>query len=129
MDADLPVVPEEVLQTIAMESANQDPIGQAMVAKVILNRARITGSGLKDVVFKPKQFSAWNDPKWSKAWLEKHYTPEVRQSAMQAFNVALRMNMYNNVTHYHTKSVHPKWSKGHKPVVKSGDHLFFGDID
>lgn len=50
------------IRTILGEAANEDPIGQAAVLHVMMNRARDPRwpSGLAEVALQPKQFSAWN---------------------------------------------------------------------
>src|SRR3990167_3377553 len=96
-------VSEVVLQTIAMESADQPFDGQVAVASVIINRARKAGKTLEWVVLRPKQFSCWNDPKWAKAWQEVNYTPKVREIALSALNKAmLVVDSNRRLTHYHS---------------------------
>ena len=31
-------------------------------------------------------------------------------------------------THYHTKSISPKWAEGETPCVEIGDHLFYNTV-
>lgn len=49
------------IRTLFGEAAN-DPASQAAVAAVILNRAKQSGSSVKDVVLAPKQFEPWSQP-------------------------------------------------------------------
>ena len=114
---------EIVLQTIAMEAANQPEAGQIAVASVILNRARNAGTTLEHQVSRYKQFSCWNNPAWSKAWLAKHYTSSVRQSSINALTSAYKRNYL--ITHYHAKSIRPYWAKHMKLVMEIGNHLFY----
>lgn len=120
--------PEVVLQTIAMESANQSAEGQAWVAKTIQTRAQRAKRSPESVVKRPKQYSCWNSPKWASAWLRVNYTTEVRQRASQAYRMALSLPA---VTHYHTKAVKPYWAKhkSMKPVKVIGDHMFYEEYN
>src|SRR3990167_2315124 len=113
---------ETVLQTIAMESGGESLEGQAMVAKVIINRAMGSNKSLEAVCKAPKQFSAWNSPKWAKAWLRANYTPIVRQRALKALNMALQNTGNPAIKHYHTKNIKPYWAKGKTPTLTIGAH-------
>ena len=121
-------ISEVVLQTIAMESANQSALGQQLVAHVIINRAVVSHKSLVAICKQPKQFSCWNSPSKAKAWLDRHYTPKARQNARNALETAFKTRAYPAIRHYHAKSVRPYWAKGHKPTVVWGDHLFYGGI-
>lgn len=116
---------EIVLQTIAMESASEPIEGQIMVAKTIQNRAERGNISPESVVLKRKQYSCWNDPKWAKAWLDRNYTPNVRQRASKAWEMALGESV--NYTHYHTIDILPYWAVGHKGE-RVGKHIFYGGI-
>ena len=111
-----------MLQTIAMESANQPMLGQAYVAKTIQTRARMGNISPQEAVLKPKQYSAWNSPKTASAWLDKHYTPKARQNAWKAYTMAYSIPP---VTHYHTLKVRPYWAKAMRHVITVGGHSFY----
>ena len=117
---------EIVLQTIAMESANQSAYGQYLVSSVIVSRSRASNRSLEAIVKAHKQFSCWNDTVWARAWLARHYTPEVRKQAIKALELAIREPI--NLSHYHTKPVKPYWSVGHSPAVIEGQHKFYRGI-
>lgn len=119
---------EIVLQTIAMEAADQPFEGQVAVASVIINRARRAGKGLEWAVLRPKQFSCWNSPKWAFSWLSRHYGARTRSQALNALERA-RNAGNRHVTHYHTRSVMPYWAIGHKPELVIADHAFYSGID
>lgn len=117
---------EVVLQTIAMESANQPMEGQIAVAHVIINRARQRHQTLDEVCLAPKQFSAWNSRITAQRWIDKYYTASTRDKAIQAYHGALIGNStYPNINHYHTVSIKPYWAKGRKPDMKIGSHVFY----
>lgn len=118
-------ISEVVLQTIAMESANQSARGQQLVAHVIINRSMASNRSLEAVCKAHRQFSAWNDPKLARAWLASNYTNNVRQNAHKALEMAFKSSSYPTITHYHTKNVRPYWAKSMKVVVVEGEHIFY----
>ena len=118
-------VDEIVLQTIAMESANQPILGQAYVAKTIQTRARRGKISPRQAVLVPKQYSCWNSPKWAKAWLDTNYTPKARQNALEAWQMASRLPM---VSHYHTRQVRPYWASSMQRIVIVGQHHFYKEV-
>ena len=116
---------EVVLQTIAMESADQPALGQQRVAEVIINRAKLSGESLRAVCLKPKQFSAWNDRKWAFSWLSRHYDTKTRDNAIHALEMARNAQNRPLVDHYHRFDVHPSWAKRLKRVERVGAHVFY----
>lgn len=118
------VISEVVLQTIAMESANQDDEGMYLVASVIVNRAR--GGSLERVCLARKQFSCWNDSKWAQGWLKRHYTASVQVRAANALRRALNAPK-EGIRHYHTTAIKPYWAKG-KQGMTHGQHVFYAGI-
>lgn len=54
---------DAIVRTVWGEARNEPAEGQSAVASVILNRAKKTGRSPVDVVFEPKQFEPWNNPK------------------------------------------------------------------
>lgn len=126
-----------VKKTVAMESASQDEFGQYLVASVIVNRAMdaidkkpdaVISHSLKDEMsrqcLRAKQFSCWNDRKWSSAWLSKNYTIDVERRSGAAVNYAMEFP-YAGIDHYHARHIYPFWARGKKPVIAHGDHLFY----
>ena len=118
---------EIVLQTIAMESANQQAAGQVAVASVIINRARVSNRSMEAICRAPRQFSCWNDPKWASRWISRHFDSQTRLRALTALERA-RNAGNRHVTHYHTRDITPYWAKGHSPVIVEGNHAFYSDI-
>lgn len=123
---------EAVLQTIAMESANQPARGQALVALTIINRARIRHTTPEIEALRPFQYSAWNrGGKWAKAWLWSYWGYKARKQAILAYSSGLAMASkpkFQGIRHYHTKAVHPGWARGQTPCLVIGDHKFYKDI-
>lgn len=118
---------EVVYQTICMEASNQDAFGQMLVAKVIQNRSRAKGISPEAVCLAKYQFSAWNDKKWAKSWLLRHYTTQARAKAVQAWNDALRADKWHKLTHYCTVDTKPYWAVSHKGF-RAGSHIFYENI-
>jgi spore germination cell wall hydrolase CwlJ-like protein len=121
-------VPEIVYQVIAAESANQSDYGMELVAHVVINRARLRGMTLEQVVRQPKQFSALNSLKWLNTWVSRHYDHRTRARAVSALERALISNKWASLTHYHTLAVSPKWARGHEPAIVAGGHAFYEGI-
>lgn len=121
---------EIVYQTIAMESANQDLIGQALVARVIINRSVVSHKSLEEICKAPKQFSCWNNEKQAKIWLRTHFDENTRRRAIEAYRLAvgLKKRVFDGLTHYHATSVRPYWAKGKTPAYKVGSHWFYEGI-
>lgn len=123
-DQGLALSSEIPAQTVALEAANQSSFGQYLVASVIVNRAKERGQTLDQVCLARKQFSAWNDPRWAKAWLARHYTQTTRHRARNALERAIR-EPFKEIDHYHTVNIMPYWAKGHKPIIVEGNHAFY----
>ena len=123
-------VSEVVLQTIAMESADQPFGGQVAVAQVLLNRARLRGTSPEVEALRPKQFSCWNDPKWAQEWLDSHFSEATRHKAKKALKMASTPDFlkFNRLSHYHHVSIKPYWAIGHTPSLVIGSHAFYEGI-
>jgi spore germination cell wall hydrolase CwlJ-like protein len=110
------------------EAGGESRAGQLAVADVIMTRveSKHYPNNICDVVFQRKQFSFVVDnktpvmkgPTWERDW-----------ENMRALSKAIlsgEVKLPNRgATHFHTKAVHPKWSKGLTPVARIGNHLFF----
>ena len=122
-------VSEVVLQTIAMEGANQSLEGQSLIASTLLNRSRISGTTPEIEAKRRKQYSCWNSPKWAFSWLSRHYDSKARSTALKALEMAINAKEgHTRLTHYHTRDILPYWAKGHKPALQIGRHLFYEGI-
>jgi len=117
-----------VVETIMMESANQNYDGQLAVAECILNRSKRSGLPAWKEVLRPKQFSCWNSTTWAKDWLNAHGTGEAYQRASRAWQEAQDgSDTVNGATLYHTVNVSPSWSKSERVhfVKQVGSHRFY----
>ncbi len=131
--AELPLILSEeekdaVTRTIWGEARNQSMDGKIAVAEVILQRVRQSRRSPKKVVQARYQFSCWNrrDPNRRKMLkLSKKNTGY--KEARDALEIALKgtKTITKGATHYHTKSVKPRWARGQKPVVTIGRHHFY----
>ncbi|MFW6855277.1 cell wall hydrolase [Burkholderia gladioli] len=112
--------------------------GQYAVALVTMNRA---GGDPKDVcreVLKPKQFS------WTSLYVQRHqgtysvkqqYVMKDEESWARAKAIARVVltgkfpDITNGSTYYHTRAVHPSWSKSYTYRKTIGNHRFFADLN
>lgn len=120
-------------ENIFFESRNQNILGQAMVALVTLARTehKRYPNTVCGVVFQRKQFSWTNrghkkpnlkNPTEKRAW-------EIAGIIAEVFLKSDIDKIVNDVTHYHTDAVKPKWSKSSKltPVLKIENHIFYSE--
>ena len=122
--------------TIWGEARNQSTDGMIAVGNVILNRVKANswyGNGIKSVCLKKWQFSCWNedDPNYKKI-LEIDWQDNQFCKALSLSYYLLKNKIDDNTkgaTHYHTKSISPKWAENKIPCVAIGDHLFYNDIE
>lgn len=113
--------------TILGEARGEGKGGMYAVACVISQRAKerkLTGA---QVCLQPWQFSCWNKNDPQRPHLRKLLCHELAPYAMMlAKNIHnLDLTFTKHANHYHTKRVKPYWSKGKRPVVTIGNHLFF----
>lgn len=115
--------------------ARGEPLnGQYAVAYVTLNRAKVSGSSVCDVVGKKKQFSWANNGivRTKAGWyLKPHMNPkniETYTIAVQVASDVLRKRVKDSTKgadHYHAKSVKPSWAKKMHKVSIVGNHIFY----
>jgi N-acetylmuramoyl-L-alanine amidase len=129
-------------RTLYGESRGELYGGKVAVANAIMHRVHTDlfndnkpdwwGEDIIGVCQKPGQFSCWNanDPNRAKieavtvadpAFLE---CVEIAERAV----MGLLPDLVFGSTHYHTTAVRPVWSRGHRPVIQIGTHLFFNTI-
>ena len=135
--------PEAAIDTLARTlwgEARGEPIGGIRaVAAVVLNRAghptvRWWGTHVLDVCRKPMQFSCWNDNDPNRIKLiavtqEDAHFRQCKQIADAASTHQLVADCALGATHYHTRSIMPKWARGKIPCAEIGNHLFYNNID
>lgn len=120
-------------ENIYFEARNQGVIGQAFVGLVTLSRMVRENypNTICSVVFQHMQFSwANNGPK--KPNLRNVIERQAWNEAGEVASFMIESNIYkyvNNLTHYHTRSVNPSWSKSSKlkPVLVIGDHIIYSE--
>jgi len=126
-------------RTMWGEARGEGRQGMHAVANVIMNRyeqgIRSNGKGrqfgrtVKEVAYKPWQFSVWNanDPNNALAGSVTESDPHFRSSLEIARKALARTlpDITNGADHYHTRAVAPNWSRGVSPVAVHGSHKFF----
>ena len=111
-------------QNIYHEARSEPLGGQIAVAQVTVNRVKASNftKSICRVVFEPNQFS------WT---LNKHH--KIRdKKAWEASLVIARAVLTNSIrlpnftaTHYHTKSVNPRWNRDMRILAIIGAHIFY----
>lgn len=123
-----------IAANVYFESTGEPFQGKVAVATVTLNRARIKGKSIRDVIFEPFQFSWANkDGEKTKAkFLTKKRIPrfgicwKATEEAIARVNKG--MTLYG-ATHFFNpdKCKTPKWAKKMTYIVKIGHHRFYHD--
>jgi len=127
-------------KTIYGEARGENITGKEAIASVVLNRLEISrqkngcwwGNSIQEICLKPWQFSCWNkdDPNYAKLQNvsdeDAIYLICKRIAARAIANMVI--DATNGATHYHTKSVRPKWSIGKFPCATIDHHVFYNDI-
>ena len=106
--------------TVFYEAGGEEDLGQIAVTHVILNRVRESGTSIKEVVLKSKQFSCFNNGvRLPKDW-------GLLKSVQK--NVLIALNGYNfikEVEFYHKIGCKPYWANVFKLVGVIGNHAFY----
>jgi len=125
---------ELLARTIQAEAGNQDFDGKLAVASVIANRVKSGkyGKGIKGVILKPGQFSAWNS-ETGYAGGEQGQNMERMKASEEAYKAADAIISGNyssevgDATHYYNNSISvPAWGKEKSggDWYRVGDHIF-----
>lgn len=104
--------------------ARSEPLeGQHAVAYVVLNRAGYNVKNICREVYKPKQFSPFNEPR---AVPPKHKPAWQLAQAVAKVTITLgqRGDLTNGATHFHATYVKPKWSARCQDKQRIGLHIF-----
>lgn len=118
---------------IYFEARGEPMQGRHAVALVTMNRAKGDPDKVCEVVFKPRQFS-WANGRVTRLGMAYHididheYDEKAFNAAMQIARVHLKgwvKDFTGGATHYHAKSVHPRWSNSFERVAVIGDHIFY----
>jgi spore germination cell wall hydrolase CwlJ-like protein len=121
--------------TLWGEARGEGSAGMAAVACVVLNRVRrqtYWGKNVTEVCRKPYQFSCWNanDPNRTALLRLNAQSPDLA-GALTIARLAIENQLPDSTagaTHYHTRTVTPRWARGHAPCAVIGNHLFYNDI-
>lgn len=128
---------DTLARTLWGEARGEGSGGMQAVACVILNRVAHAkkmngywwGNTILEVCHKPFQFSCWNssDPNYRKLLSvdeEDLYFVTARRVATRALLGFLK-DPTNGATHYHARTLTPKWAIGKKPSAVLGRHIFY----
>lgn len=132
---------EMLAKTIFGEARGESLSGQEAVASVVLNRVGFSkkrggywwGNSIIEVCRKEYQFSCWNKSDPNRRLLD--VVTEENPSFAISKRIALRAiagvlpDKTEGATHYHVKTLRPKWSIGKIPCAEIGHHVFYNDIE
>jgi len=120
---------ECLVAAIFFEVRDQPPLGQEMVAQVVMNRVLHESfpDSVCGVVYERKQFSFTHDglsdnPSDYPTYWDRRATESVTELA-QGFLMGATTG--NTSTHYHSLSVNPKWKNEYRVDGIVGDHIFY----
>lgn len=126
---------EILARTIYGEAKANDIEDATAIACVILNRVNYRNwpGNVADVCLQPLQFSVWNEsdagrPRMLRAQRGDSWFDQCWTVAEKALAGAL-IDKTRAATHYHTRAVKPRWSKGKLPCYETPGHLYFNNID
>lgn len=107
------------------EARGETKEGKIAVAHVILNRVRQSDTSVRDVIYKPYQFS------WANAGKRPPITDyaalsDCFEAAIDCFAERLEGKDLKDADHYFADYIPvPKWAEGMTQIVKIGKHLFY----
>ena len=120
-------------RTVWGEARGETFEGQRAVAHVLINRWRSNAGQFKKddtlatACLRHQQFSIWtkDDLNFAKlhqvGWDDAHLRLSMR-AVLEAID---EPDPLSGATHYHTVSISPYWAKGHEPIKRIGEHLFY----
>lgn len=125
-----------VARTLFGEAKANNIKDATAIACVIKNRSihKQWPNTLAGVCLQKKQFSCWNEGDHNRDRIM-HVQLSGSKWFTKCHEIARDLNSgsiadtTNGATHYHTRAVAPKWSKGKEPCYETAGHLFFNDID
>lgn len=122
-------------RTVYGEARGEPYEGKKAVAHVIINRTSFRvgdrDHSLAASALRWLQFSAWNegDPnrrKMARITLSDRGFRTCMRAALEAID---EPDPTHGSRHYHRRGAAPRWSRGKRPVLDIGSHVFFNDID
>lgn len=133
-------------RTVRGEAGGESYAGMKAVAHVLINRWKsTTGQWAKDdtlatTCLRHYQFTSWNkgDPNFERITTVGVELDNFRlclRAVLEALDEKDFQDLTRGSRHYHTNdppSPHaewpPGWAKGHKPVYRVGNHVFYNDV-
>lgn len=118
---DVPTAVLWLALNIYHEARSEDPFAQVAVAHVTINRSRVRGLSIKEVVKQPYQFS----------WVmqKSNHLPDDWGSfthCIESATIAVRgYDFTNGATYYHLKTQIPEWTNRVQFVGTFGSHYFY----
>lgn len=107
---------------VYFEARGEPQAGQHAVAEVTLRRADLSGRTVCEEVFEDRQFS----------WTQQYSRPTVTNNkawakALEVANTTLLFptNYSRGATHFHNKTVKPKWSRQLCHATTINQHVFY----
>lgn len=127
---------EILARTLFGEARANDVEDAEAIACVVHNRVgyRNWPGTVGEVCLQPWQFSCWNsnDPNRARIMAADRQTSSWFDRcwgiAERSMSGAVK-DLTRTSTHYHTRAVAPRWSKGKTPVYETQGHVFFNNID
>ena len=127
---------EVLARTIYGEARSGDVEDATAIACVILNRVgyRNWPGNVADVCLQPMQFSVWNEGDAGRSRMLRAERGKTAwfDECWRIAEAALRGDLVDKTrtsTHYHTRAVSPRWSKGKAPCYETQGHVYFNNID
>lgn len=133
---------DTLARTIYGEARGEYHGGRVAIANVIMHRVRADigndgkpdwwGEGVIGVCRAKGQFTSWNNNDPNRPVIDLVTGENLIFSqciAIAGAAISGRLpDLVFGSTHYHTVDVHPVWSRGHKPIIQIGRHLFFNSV-
>lgn len=110
-----------LVDNVYHEARGEPFVGQALVARVTLNRAQKLNESICKTVYKPRQFSWTLDKKKKADRNSKEYA-----QAIEAAHYAQQLTNYD-LYYFHTKQVNPKWARKLTQVAQVKNHIFYNE--
>lgn len=109
---------------IYFEARGESREGKIAVGHVILNRVQATGSSIKDVIYKPWQFS-WANQGARPAIGNYDAFIDCMEAAIDCFEERLEGKNLNGADHYYNPAqANPSWADGMQEIAVIGHHRF-----
>lgn len=117
---------EMVSCIIVAEAGGEGKIGMIAVYEVILTRAKQKNISQYKVVTEKAAFSCFNRYRNNpQAFINKWKKHKLYNVAVQIVTTHTTTNITKNSNFFHERTVKPEWSRGIKPTIVIGKHLFF----